>query len=130
MTPRLLLVVAWFAALACGCSRQPSEEEANRASGPLHIAVASNFADPAAELARAFERGHPGAKVELSAGASGKLYAQIVNGAPFDIFLSADVERPQKLEAEGHAVKGSRAHYALGRLVLVGPAMKAGVDGP
>lgn len=130
MTPRLLPWVSLLATVLSGCSRQVSEEEANRSSGAVRVAVASNFAGPAAELARAFEKQHPGAKVELSAGASGKLYAQIINGAPFDIFLSADVERPQKLEAEGHAVSGSRAHYALGRLVLVGPAMKAGVDGP
>lgn len=130
MTPRLLPLISLFVVFAHGCSRQPSEEDANLASGPVRIAVASNFAGPAAELARAFEKQHPGAKVELSAGASGKLYAQIVNGAPFDVFLSADVERPQKLEAEGHAVRGSRGHYAMGRLVLVGPAMKASVDGP
>lgn len=129
MTPRLLPLIAWLVVLPAGCSRQ-SSEDAKRASEPVRVAVASNFAGPAAELARAFEKQHPGAKVELSAGASGKLYAQIVNGAPFDIFLSADVERPQQLEAAEHAVRGSRVHYALGRLVLVGPAMRAGVDGP
>lgn len=127
--PRLLSLIAPFIVLS-GCSRQPSEQEAERAQRPLHIAVASNFAGPAAELARAFKERRPGTKVELSAGASGKLYAQIVNGAPFDIFLSADVERPRKLEAEGHAVSGSRVHYAWGRLVLVGPGMKVGTDGP
>ena len=127
--PRFLLLISLLALLS-SCSRQPSEDEAHRAQGPLRVAVASNFAAPAAELARAFEQRHPGAKVELSVGASGKLYAQIANGAPFDVFLSADVERPQKLEAEGHAVSGSRVHYALGRLVLVGLGMKAGVNGP
>lgn len=130
MPPRLPPLISWFAVFACGCSRQPSEGDANRDAGPVRIAVASNFAGTAAGLARAFETQHAGVKVELSTGASGKLYAQIVNGAPFDIFLSADVERPQKLEAEGHAVGGSRGHYALGRLVLVGSAMKPGVDGP
>lgn len=128
--PRLVQLVSLIAVLACGCSRHPSAEEANRTSEAVRIAVASNFAGPAAQLARAFEKQHPGAKVELSSGASGKLYAQIVNGAPFDIFLSADGERPQKLEADGHAVARSRVQYALGRLVLVGPGMKMAVDGP
>ncbi len=130
MTPRLLPLLSCVVVFAGGCSRQPSQEAANRTSGTLRIAVASNFAGPAARLARAFEAQHPGATVELSAGASGKLYAQIVNGAPFDILLSADVDRPQKLETEGHAVRGSRAHYAQGRLALVGSAMTTGVDGP
>ncbi|HEU5072847.1 MAG TPA: molybdate ABC transporter substrate-binding protein [Polyangiaceae bacterium] len=130
MMPRLVQLASLIAMLAFGCSRQPSAEKQKRAREPVRIAVASNFAGPAAQLARAFEKRHPGARVELSSGASGKLFAQIVNGAPFDIFLSADGERPRKLEAEGHAVAGSRVHYALGRLVLVGPGMKAATDGP
>lgn len=52
------------------------------------------------------------------AGSSGKLYAQIANGAPFDVFLSADQERPGRLEKEGLAVAGSRFTYATGRLTL------------
>jgi len=129
MTRRLHLFLL-LASLALGCSRQPSEADANRALGPVRIAVASNFAGTAEQLARAFEKLHPGAKVEISAGASGKLYAQITHGAPFHIFLSADAERPQKLASEGHAVASSRVHYALGRLVLVGSALKPGADGP
>jgi len=119
-----------LAALALACSRTLSEADTNRALGPVRLAVASNFAGPAEQLARAFEKRHPGAKIEVSAGASGKLYAQISQGAPFHIFLSADVERPQKLASEGHALASSRVHYALGRLVLVGSAMKAESDGP
>jgi molybdate transport system substrate-binding protein len=82
----------------------------------VRAAVASNFADTAGELGRRFsaDSGH---EFELVPGSSGKLYAQIVNGAPFDLFLSADVERPAKLEEDGLVVPGSRRTYAIGSLV-------------
>jgi molybdate transport system substrate-binding protein len=86
-------------------------------AGQAHVAVASNFV-PALELvAKKFEAGS-GHRLTVSSGSSGKLYAQIKNGAPFDVLLSADAERPQKLEAEQMAVPGSRFTYALGRLAL------------
>jgi molybdate transport system substrate-binding protein len=80
-------------------------------------AVASNFTQPMAEIAEAFEKatGH-GAK--LSFGSSGKFVAQIENGAPFEVFLSADAEKPEQLEKAGLAVAGSRFTYAVGKLVL------------
>ena len=56
--------------------------------------------------------------VRISSGSTGKLYAQIINGAPFDVFLSADAERPLLLEQSGHIVNGSRRSYAIGALVL------------
>ena len=71
------------------------------------VAVAANFSEPAREIARRFEQ-RTGHKVLLSFGSSGQFYAQIANGAPYDVFLSADVERPLKAEAEGLAVLGSR----------------------
>lgn len=83
----------------------------------VRVAVAANFAAPLKALAIAFEK-DSGHKVLPSAGASGKLYAQIKSGAPFDVFLSADEETPAKLEKEGHAVAGSRFTYAIGKLVL------------
>jgi len=82
-----------------------------------HVAVAANLAAPMRILAADFER-TTGHKLLLSAGASGKLYAQIKSGAPFDVFLSADEEAAVALEKEGAAVKGSRFTYAIGRLVL------------
>lgn len=81
------------------------------------VAVASNFTPAARELADAYTR-DTGVSIRLSSGSTGKLYAQIVNGAPFDVFLAADSERPRLLEESGHAVRGSRATYALGGLVL------------
>lgn len=125
---RLLLGSLACSILLC-CSREPDGADNSRAQVPLRVAVAANFSGPAAQLGRAFEQQHPGAKVELSSGSSGKLYAQIANGAPFDVFLSADADRPKKLETEGLAVLGSRKLYALGKLVLVGSALKSSSDG-
>jgi len=81
------------------------------------VAVAGNFAAPQAELADSF-RTATGVEIETSLGATGQLYAQIVNGAPFDIFLAADTVRPQLLEEQNATVPDSRFTYAVGRLVL------------
>lgn len=83
----------------------------------VSVAVASNFARSATELAERF-RAETGIDVRLSNGSTGKLYAQILNGAPFDVFLAADTERPARLEHTGHAVAGARFTYATGALVL------------
>ena len=81
------------------------------------VAVASNFANAASEIVEAFHD-ETGQHVRLSAASTGKLYAQIINGAPFDVLLAADVERPERLEASGDAVAGTRFTYAIGELVL------------
>ncbi len=81
------------------------------------VAVSANFTEPARTIAQAFERAS-GHKAVLSFGASGQFYAQIVNGAPFQVFLSADAERPRAAEAAGLAVAGTRFTYATGRLAL------------
>ena len=81
------------------------------------VAVAANFAAPMKAIAADFER-YTGHRAKLSFGGTGKLYAQIRNGAPFDVFLAADDTTPARLEAEGAAVAGSRFTYAIGRLVL------------
>jgi molybdate transport system substrate-binding protein len=86
-------------------------------AGDVQVAVASNFATPMQRIAEAFTR-DTGHQMLLSVGASGRFHAQIVNGAPFDVFLSADAETPARLEAAGAAVPGSRFTYAIGRLVL------------
>lgn len=83
----------------------------------VQVAVAANFVPPFKEIAAEFEKASTH-KVQVSTGSSGKFYAQIKNGAPFEIFLSADDERPKLLEDEGLGVKGSRFTYAIGRLVL------------
>lgn len=86
-------------------------------AGETRVAVAANFADPAREIATRF-KARTGHDAILSFGASGQFYAQIANGAPFEVFLSADRERPEKAEADGLSVAGSRFTYAVGRLVL------------
>ncbi|MDG2531965.1 molybdate ABC transporter substrate-binding protein [Caulobacter endophyticus] len=86
-------------------------------AGETKVAVAANFTEPAKAIAAQFEKA-TGHKATLSFGSSGQFYAQIANGAPYEVFLSADVERPQKAETDGLAVPGSRFTYATGRLVL------------
>ncbi len=81
------------------------------------VAVAANFTAPMKAITAEFEKA-TGHKVHLSFGASGKFYAQIKNGAPFQVLLSADEAIPVKLEQEGLTVPGSRFTYAVGTLVL------------
>jgi molybdate transport system substrate-binding protein len=83
----------------------------------VSVAVAANFTAPMQKIAAAFEA-DTGHKAELSFGATGKFYAQITHGAPFQILLSADDTTPARLEREGKAVAQSRLTYAIGTLVL------------
>jgi molybdate transport system substrate-binding protein len=83
----------------------------------LHVAVAANFFSPLQKLAPLFEQAS-GNQLVISSGSSGQLYTQIKQGAPFDVFLSADTGKPQLLESEGLTVPGSRFTYAIGALVL------------
>ena len=83
----------------------------------INVAVAANFTAPMNAIAAEFAK-DTGHQAKLAFGGSGKLYAQIRNGAPFQVFLSADEEKPAKLEQEGLAVAGSRFTYAIGSLVL------------
>ena len=93
------------------------------------VAVAANFAEVAERLEKDFE-GASGHALTLVVGSTGKLYAQIANGAPFDAFLSADQEAPARLEKEGRAVAGSHFTYATGRLTLWSPEPgRVGSDG-
>ncbi|QDP25358.1 molybdate ABC transporter substrate-binding protein [Bradyrhizobium cosmicum] len=82
-----------------------------------NVAVAANFTEAAKEIAAAF-RQKTGHEAVLSFGASGQFYTQITQGAPFQVFLSADDSRPKKLVEDGLAVPGSRFTYAIGKLVL------------
>ncbi len=81
------------------------------------VAVASNFTKPMTEIAEAFKK-DTGHTAKLSFGSSGKIVSQLENGAPFEVFLSADDAKPAKLEQQGLTVAGSRFTYALGTLVL------------
>ena len=103
--PRLLTLTA---ALALSAAAQAEV---------VQIAVAANFTAPARALAEIFAR-TTGHEAKLSFGATGAFYTQIKNGAPFDILLAADDERPIRLEKEGDTVAGSRFTYTIGQLVL------------
>ena len=108
----LLLLICAFSATA-------------NADDLLTIAVASNFRATAEQIATAYTD-ETGLAVRFSSGSTGKLYAQIVHGAPYDIFLAADIERPRLLEASGKAVDDTLVAYAVGKLTLVSadPALK------
>ena len=83
----------------------------------VQVAVAANFTEPAKEIAAAFQAS-TGNRLVLSFGSSGQFYTQVTQGAPFEVFLSADADRPKRMEQEGLGVPGTRFSYAIGRLVL------------
>jgi len=93
-------------------------------AGEARVAVAANFTDAAKEIGQVFEA-KTGHSVVFSFGSTGTLFTQISQDAPFDVFLAADQARPEKAEAEGYAVKGSRFTYATGKIVLF--SMDAGL---
>jgi molybdate transport system substrate-binding protein len=88
----------------------------------IYAAVATNFHNPLKALVKEFEK-RSEHKVIIISGSTGKLYAQIVHGAPFDIFLSADEIRPQLLIKEGRAISGTQYSYALGKITLWSPSL-------
>lgn len=111
MLARLCRLPRLLAAIALGlCSLSAR-------AGEVQVAVAANFAAPMQAIATQFAK-DTGHRAVLMGGSTGKLYAQIRNGAPFEVFLSADDATPARLVAEGSALRGSRFTYALGRLVL------------
>jgi molybdate transport system substrate-binding protein len=108
MLPRLLPVLLVLIAIAL-----PWASHAD----VVNVAVAANFTAPMQKIAAEFEK-DTGHKARLAFGGTGKFYAQIRNGAPFHMLLSADDETPARLEKEGLGVAGSRFTYAIGTLVL------------
>ena len=108
MKSRFTLLLAGLALAVSSLTVQADE---------VQVAVAANFTAPMRKIAAEFEK-DTGHKALLAFGATGKLYAQIKNGAPFQVFLAADDKTPAKLEAEGDTVPGSRFTYAIGTLVL------------
>src|SRR5436853_7844886 len=83
----------------------------------INVAAASDLSFAVQEMIAAFEH-ETGNRVHLTLGSSGNFYAQIVNGAPFDVFLSADIDYPRQLEAKGYAAHGSVFSYGLAKLAL------------
>jgi molybdate transport system substrate-binding protein len=91
------------------------------AAEELRVAAASDLSYAFRELAERFEK-ETGNVLRLSLGSSGNFFSQIENGAPFDVFFSADIDYPRRLEADGLAAPGSIYRYAVGRLVVWVPA--------
>ncbi len=86
----------------------------------LRVATASNFSEPLKIIALRYEQA-TGQKVTIISGSTGKLYAQIIHGAPFDLFFSADIKRAELLDKKGLIVANSRFTYAIGKLILWSP---------
>ena len=105
MKHRWVLGLAAALAAACGSAADVS------------VAVAANFTAPMQRIAAAFEK-DTGHRAVLAFGSTGRFYAQVKHGAPFQVLLAADHETPAKLEGDGLTVSGTRTTYAIGRLVL------------
>lgn len=115
--PLIFTALAWLSSALAGSA----------CGAEVQVAVAANFAAPFRKIAATFQAdtGHTAVAV---VGSTGKFYAQIKAGAPFDVLLAADDETPRKMEEEGLAVKGHRFTYAIGKLVLW--SAKAGLVDP
>jgi len=113
--------IALLAALAVGCG------SAWAAEVKLTVAAAADLRFALDELAPRFRAAHPGVNLAITYGSSGSFFAQIQNGAPFDVFLSADVDYPRRVIAAGLAGKDSLFIYGVGRIVVWVPA-DSGLD--
>lgn len=92
------------------------------AGGKITVAAAADLQFALPEIVREFQRTNPRVEVSTVYGSSGSFYAQICNGAPYDVFLSADRQYPDRLVEAGLAVRGSLVRYAMGRIVVWTPA--------
>jgi len=111
----------WFRAFPLVISALFAQGEARAQGKEIRIAAAADLRFAMGELSEQFER-QAGTKVNITFGSSGNFFSQIQNGAPFDLFFSADIEYPRKLEAAGLAEPGTLYEYAIGRLVIWTPA--------
>jgi molybdate transport system substrate-binding protein len=111
----LVLATPFLAARVGNAESMP--QTAAKTCGTVTVAAASDLTYAMNEIAAKFEKS-TGCTVRLSMGSSGNFLAQIENGAPFDVFFSADIAYPKKLEAEGLAEPGSTYLYAIGKIVL------------
>ena len=109
----LLAAPVWAVAISCAGSAQAAQKPC----GTITVAAASDLTDAMNEIAANYEKA-TGCPVRISTGSSGNFLSQIENGAPFDVFFSADIAYPKKLESEGLAAPGSTVLYAVGKIVL------------
>ena len=118
---KIACLVTVVVASAWGCGRLTPPG----GSGPaaLRVAAAADLGFALEELTSRFRRDHADVAVSVSYGSSGTLYAQLLNPAPFDLFLSADVAYPRQLNERGLTLPGTDFTYAVGRIVLWVPAL-------
>src|SRR5881628_2398021 len=121
MTRRKMNWRKWFRSLPLILSFLIPQCEVRAQAREIRIAVAADLKFAMGELSAQFER-QAGTKVNVTYGSSGNFFSQVRNGAPFDLFFSADIEYPQKLEAAGLADARTLYEYAIGRLVIWTPA--------
>jgi molybdate transport system substrate-binding protein len=107
----------WFCAMLLGWFMATAVSAPTVSAGDVTIAAASDLNFAFKEIVAEFEK-TTGHRVKLSLGSSGNFFAQIQNGAPYDLYFSADIRYPQKLIEAGQAVEDSLARYAIGRIVL------------
>ena len=124
------LVVVWVVAIAAtlagpGCSR--SDSRGAGAHREVRVAAAADLRFALEDIAAEFQKRHPDIRIKSTFGSSGSFFAQLMNQAPFDMFLSADVDYPRRLVAQGLARKETEFLYAVGRLVVWVPA-SSGLD--
>lgn len=114
---RLAYAVALIGAVVAGagCGGQPAGGTNGR---EIRVAAAADLKFALEDVSAEFTTKHPGIKVSTTYGSSGTLFAQLANDAPFDLFLSADIDYPRKLIEQGKAAKGSEFLYAVGHLVV------------
>jgi molybdate transport system substrate-binding protein len=115
---RLCLLAALALVLLAACGPKPPDRD-------FIVAAAADLRFAMDELARQFQQQHPAVAVKVSYGSSGHFYAQALNGAPFDVFCSADLAYPRQLAARGFAMPDSEFQYGVGRIVIWVPAASA-----
>jgi molybdate transport system substrate-binding protein len=111
-----------------GCGHEPAGSKPGRGTDAkpakhavLRIAAAADLKFALEDVVAAFQRTRPDATVTVTHGSSGNLFAQLSSEAPFDLFLSADIEYPRRLIEQGHATQGSEFSYAAGHIVIWAP---------
>ena len=118
---RILAILVLAITAQTGCKHAESSDRSSPATQPqrqLSVAAAADSKFALDEVVTAFKQNHPDVTLQITYGSSGNFYSQLVNKAPFDLFLSADVAYVDKLIAGGFADKDSRFPYAIGRIVL------------
>ena len=125
MNFRMFLISACLAALAAWPGRAAERSDIPAPTGEVLVAAAADLKFALDEVMSAFAKTNPTVKVKVTYGSSGNLFAQINQGAPFDLFLSADASFPEKLVAAKLGVEADRFLYAIGRLVVWVPKSSA-----